>query len=888
MEKIKVGIFFGGPSREREISFAGGRTVYDNIDKSLFDPVPIFMDSLGRLILLDWSYIYKGSIRDFYPPASEVKASEYNFQVYIENVHDLDDEKHKACIESVGTEISFSSLSSIIDIAFLALHGVKGEDGSIQGLLEFLDIPYTGSGILPSAIGMNKSIQKSWMQAFGYASKPSFTIHRATTIDDELIEQVTEKLGFPLVVRPANQGSSIGVSILMDTDPGALKEAIKKAFFKRNIHRDQWITLDRQQKIQLVREWTDIREGIGLPVKINNKWIHHPDALFEYFEKDGWHQMVAEAKDGESEVIVEGFISGREFSCIVIKDENNGIMALPPTEIVKGQELYDYRSKYMPGLSRKKTPIDLEDEAIRKIQKECERLFKTFGFHTYARIDGFYGTDGEIYLNDPNTTSGMLPSSFFFHQAAEVGWNPSQFLSYIIRNSVAERQRHSNDSTKYESLITRLDKGLKDIQTDANTRQKVGIILGGYSFERHISVESGRNIYEKLASSTKYDAIPIFLMGDDEGYELYQIPINLLLKDNADDIKENILHFSKHTITESIKEKGADLFAKYRSNFTVLEPQKLDKDNLTDVFDLAFIALHGRPGEDGTIQQLLLQQGIPFNGSMPESAAITIHKYNTLQTLKKHGFTVTDQAIYTKQGFLDDEQELVSNIEQRFSYPFILKPLDDGCSSAVKVIKDKKQLHAFLHTMFRSALEIRPEHAETLSLKRNEEFPRKNEVLAEALIGPNGADAFLEITGGMITSYSDGEVRYEVFHPSEALAGNEILSLEEKFLAGEGQNITPARFATSTLTYEEVANKVKADLQKAAEILQVDGYCRIDAFVRIYNEGRVETVIIEINSLPGMTPATAIFHQSSLNNYKPFNFIDKILEYGVQRHQKQS
>jgi UDP-N-acetylmuramate--alanine ligase len=68
-----------------------------------------------------------------------------------------------------------------------------------------------------------------------------------------------------------------------------------------------------------------------------------------------------------------------------------------------------------------------------------------------------------------------------------------------------------------------------------------------------------------------------------------------------------------------------------------------------------------------------------------------------------------------------------------------------------------------------------------------------------------------------------------------------------------------------------------------ARIANIEGYARIDAFVRVYEDGRVETVIIEINSLPGMTPATCIFHQSALNGYKPYEFIDAILTYGIER-----
>jgi len=73
MEKMRIGIIFGGSSKEREISFAGGRTVYDNLNKSLFEAIPLFVDSFGNFILLNWQFIYKGSIRDFYPPVATIR-----------------------------------------------------------------------------------------------------------------------------------------------------------------------------------------------------------------------------------------------------------------------------------------------------------------------------------------------------------------------------------------------------------------------------------------------------------------------------------------------------------------------------------------------------------------------------------------------------------------------------------------------------------------------------------------------------------------------------------------------------------------------------------------------------------------------------------------------
>lgn len=87
------------------------------------------------------------------------------------------------------------------------------------------------------------------------------------------------------------------------------------------------------------------------------------------------------------------------------------------------------------------------------------------------------------------------------------------------------------------NLLERIDNDILQLQTTNKNKIRVGVIMGGYSFERHISLESGRNIFEKLSSSDKYSPIPIFLLGDENGFDLYKIPINLMLKDNADDIK---------------------------------------------------------------------------------------------------------------------------------------------------------------------------------------------------------------------------------------------------------------------------------------------------------------------------------------------------------------
>jgi D-alanine-D-alanine ligase len=202
----------------------------------------------------------------------------------------------------------------------------------------------------------------------------------------------------------------------------------------------------------------------------------------------------------------------------------------------------------------------------------------------------------------------------------------------------------------------------------------------------------------------------------------------------------------------------------------------------------------------------------------------------------------------------------------------------------VRKIKSSEELHGYLSAIFRDTIHPSPEICAALNIRITDEMPQKNEILIEQFIDREGATRFLEVTGGMLTHFNEhGQIQYEVFEPSESLAESEILSLEEKFLAGQGQNLTPSRFSNDPIEQNRISLAVRNTLESVAKALDVTGYCRIDAFVRIFENGQVETVIIEVNSLPGMTPATCIYHQASINGYKPFEFIREILKFGENR-----
>lgn len=898
--KQKIGIVFGGFSREREISFAGGRTVYDNLNKSLFEPIALFIDSFGNFVELEWKYIYKGSIRDFYPPVSFLQESPNQFQVYAESIafdnHDL----AIKMAQDIGQIIPPDQLKHKIDFAFLCLHGPYGEDGTIQGLLDYYGIPYSGSGIYPSAVGINKVIQKQLMADANFNCPHNMTIAKDEwdcSNRQAIFDRAASLVKFPMVVKAPTQGSSIGISILKQSSFEQFCEAINKSLFRIQMSAAVWHATSENEKVEKVRLWADIREGIGLPVQVLVKpsnasktetTIYHPEQLLSFLNATAIESdIIIEAIDGENEVLIEQFIDGKEFSCIVVEHYVNGqreVIALPPTEIKKAQDLFDYRSKYLPGLARKITPIDLPQNQIKDIATACSILFKALRFDVYARIDGFINQQGEIFLNDPNTTSGMMPSSFFFHQAAEIGLNPSQFLTFIIGTSLKKRALLSKNQPAVIKHLEQLNERIAGNNAIGNKKIKVAVILGGYSSERHISVESGRNIYEKLASSEKYVPIPVFLTGNKDEHQLYILPINILLKDNADDIKEKVSHFYEHPFITSVKADASAITAFYTGSRQTIDPQPITYEHLKEMIDIVFIALHGRPGEDGAVQSKLDALSIPYNGSGVASSQTTINKYQTNEILMKSGMLAAKHRLVSAFEWHADSQKVSAEIEEAFHYPFIAKPVDDGCSSAVKKIKSAKDLEAFAALIFREQQSLMSEPAAQLKVKSNEEFPIKSEFLIEELISANGAKHFLEITGGMLTHYNaSGEVQYEIFEASETLAEGEVLSLEEKFLAGQGQNITPARYAANKEASNAISEEVKKQLKKAAEVLNIEGYARIDAFVRIFENGKVEVIFIEVNSLPGMTPATCIFHQTAINGYKPLDFIDRILDFGFKR-----
>jgi len=216
MEKIKIGIIFGGRSGEHEVSVRSAKTVIEQIDKEKYEPVPIAISQDGVwLNPVESLRLMPESIKELLATTAE------NFPQ--STVALIGDTKYKGLtrLESSGSDKKLIPL----DVVFPVLHGTFGEDGTIQGLLEMANIPYVGCGVLASACGMDKTVMKT---LFRDAELPIckyvwFLRSEWERRSDDVIEQTELKLGYPCFVKPANLGSSVGVSRADD------KESIRAA-----------------------------------------------------------------------------------------------------------------------------------------------------------------------------------------------------------------------------------------------------------------------------------------------------------------------------------------------------------------------------------------------------------------------------------------------------------------------------------------------------------------------------------------------------------------------------------------------------------------------------------------------------------------------------------
>ncbi len=232
MKKLRIGVLFGGRSGEHEVSVRSASSVLAQLDRDQYEPIAVYIDPEGR-----WR------LPNRQPAAStDAEAREYvreqartsrREQEVLMSVRPGSDQTIVVASRGRGADDEAGGLSTIqgvhLDLVFPALHGPYGEDGTIQGLLELAGVPYVGAGVLASAVGMDKALMKTVFRAHGLPT-PEFDVVIASEWAqhrDRVLQRLAGRFTMPVFVKPANLGSSVGISKARDAD--ALASALDLA-----------------------------------------------------------------------------------------------------------------------------------------------------------------------------------------------------------------------------------------------------------------------------------------------------------------------------------------------------------------------------------------------------------------------------------------------------------------------------------------------------------------------------------------------------------------------------------------------------------------------------------------------------------------------------------
>ncbi|MFW2002810.1 D-alanine--D-alanine ligase [Acinetobacter ursingii] len=296
----KVAVLFGGKSAEREVSLDSGNAV---------------LEALLR---------------------SGVQAEAF-------------DPKHRSVTELVN-----------YDRAFIVLHGRGGEDGQIQGTLEWLDVPYTGTGVQGSAIGMDKIKTKQIWQGTDLPTAPYRIISKDSNIDE-----IVDSLGLPVIIKPVHEGSSIGMS-----------------------------------KVE---------------------------------KKEDFAQAIAKATEHDAIVMAEKWITGCEFTIVVLNGEALPVIRLEPPKDVA---FYDYDAKYQRNDVQYGIPSGLSESDEKQLQQLTLRAFQAVGASGWGRVDAMQDEQGNFWLLEINTVPGMTSHSLVPKAAKAVGVGFDELCVAILEQTL--------------------------------------------------------------------------------------------------------------------------------------------------------------------------------------------------------------------------------------------------------------------------------------------------------------------------------------------------------------------------------------------------------------------------------------------------------------------
>ncbi len=411
--KIKVGVFFGGNSVEHEISVITMNQAISSLDPEKYEIVPIYIAKNGVMYTGD-------DLLDLY--------SFRDMEVLLKRCY-------KVAVVNDGTAVKVvrcpapwigKRVLNTIDVAFPIVHGTNCEDGTIAGFVTLLGIPFVGPDIMASSIGMDKILQKKVLRESGLPVVDFVSFYSVEYIkdDEKILKEIDEKLTYPMIVKPGNLGSSVG---------------IKKAKNKVELEEAIEFAMEFADRVIVEKAVEDLKEincsVIGNLTESETSICEEPffsDEILSYTDKY--------IGDGKSK---GGTIGGAKAS---------------PKLGTKTGSTKGGNSQF----ANKKIPADISEEKSKEIQELTKEVFKTLGCSGVARVDFLIDTKTDkVYVNEINTIPGAL--SFYLWEAT--GKSFEKELDEIIEIAIKRHRDKEKLTFSYDQNILAMQGGSKGAKT---------------------------------------------------------------------------------------------------------------------------------------------------------------------------------------------------------------------------------------------------------------------------------------------------------------------------------------------------------------------------------------------------------------------------------------
>lgn len=387
--KIKLGVFFGGKSVEHEIAVITANQAYASIDKEKYEVIPIYISKQGLMYTGD-NLFELTEYKDMKTLIEKCK------QVTL--IRDGD----KVNILRYPIKKWGENIINSIDVAFPIMHGTNGEDGTIQGYFELLGLPYIGCDILASSIGMDKIVMKKVLTESGLPVVKYVNFYSMEYIKEEekYLNEIEEKLNYPVIVKPGNLGSSVGIK--KADNRNKLIEAIELAIqFSDRIIVENAVTKLKEINCSVIGDVIDCTASVcEEPIS--------SDEILSYADK---------------------YVGG---------NKTKGVPA-------QGQKAM--------AASKKKLPADLSEDKRKEIEDLAKETFKVLGANGVSRIDFLMDEDSnKVYVNEINTIPGAL--SYYLWEAS--GKSFTQEIDELVELALKRQRQRENRTYSYDQNILAL------------------------------------------------------------------------------------------------------------------------------------------------------------------------------------------------------------------------------------------------------------------------------------------------------------------------------------------------------------------------------------------------------------------------------------------------